>query len=47
MSIQKYLQSELHKITREINQYGENYVFGVMMSISMENQQAPPAISRM
>lgn len=27
MSIQKYLQSELHKITREINQYGENYVF--------------------
>ena len=27
MSIQKYLQGELHKITREINQYGENYVF--------------------
>ena len=27
MSIQKYLQSELHKITREINQYGENCVF--------------------
>lgn len=27
MSIQKYLQSELHKITREVNQYGENYVF--------------------
>ena len=27
MSIQKYLQSELHKITRDINQYGENYVF--------------------
>ena len=27
MSIQKCLQGELHKITREINQYGENYVF--------------------
>lgn len=27
MSIQKYLQSELHKITREVNQYGENYFF--------------------